>query len=224
MNLFKALSYKEWVKTRKFVFVVLLLLAAVTVYAYIDVTYSIRVNEAVNVWYGFIFQGMSVSGLMMYLMPLSGIAMAIVQFVPEMTNKRLKLTLHLPASETRLVSAMLLFGYGVLLVLYLASMGLLSLLVGRILPAEVICMMVSQLLPWAMAGLAGYGFTVWICVEPSWKQRQFNMLISLGLLAVFFVSLYPGTYSGFVWGMMLILISSFVFPFYSCVRFKQGIQ
>ena len=141
-----------------------------------------------------------------------------------MTNKRLKLTLHLPASETRLVSAMLLFGYGVLLVLYLASMGLLSLLVGRILPAEVICMMVSQLLPWAMAGLAGYGFTVWICVEPSWKQRLFNMLISLGLLAVFFVSLYPGTYSGFVWGMMLILISSFVFPFYSCVRFKQGIQ
>lgn len=224
MNLFKALSYKEWVKTRKFVFVVLLLLAAVTVYAYIDVTYSIRVNEAVNVWYGFIFQGMSVSGLMMYLMPLSGIAMAIVQFVPEMTNKRLKLTLHLPASETRLVSAMLLFGYGVLLVLYLASMGLLSLLVGRILPAEVICMMASQLLPWAMAGLAGYGFTVWICVEPSWKQRLFNMLISLGLLAVFFVSLYPGTYSGFVWGMMLILISSFVFPFYSCVRFKQGIQ
>lgn len=224
MNLFKALSYKEWVKTRKFVFVVLLLLAAVTVYAYIDVTYSIRVNEAVNVWYGFIFQGMSVSGLMMYLMPLSGIAMAIVQFVPEMTNKRLKLTLHLPASETRLVSAMLLFGYGVLLVLYLASMGLLSLLVGRILPTEVICMMVSQLLPWAMAGLAGYGFTVWICVEPSWKQRLFNMLISLGLLAVFFVSLYPGTYSGFVWGMMLILISSFVFPFYSCVRFKQGIQ
>ncbi len=224
MNLFKALSYKEWVKTRKFVFVVLLLLAAVTVYAYIDVTYSIRVNEAVNVWYGFIFQGMSVSGLMMYLMPLSGIAMAIVQFVPEMTNKRLKLTLHLPASETRLVSAMLLFGYGVLLVLYLASMGLLSLLVGRILPAEVICMMISQLLPWAMAGLAGYGFTVWICVEPSWKQRLFNMLISLGLLAVFFVSLYPGTYSGFVWGMMLILISSFVFPFYSCVRFKQGIQ
>lgn len=224
MNLFKALSYKEWVKTRKFVFVVLLLLAAVTVYAYIDVTYSIRVNEAVNVWYGFIFQGMSVSGLMMYLMPLSGIAMAIVQFVPEMTNKRLKLTLHLPASETRLVSAMLLFGYGVLLVLYLASMGLLSLLVGRILPAEVICMMVSQLLPWAMAGLAGYGFTVWVCVEPSWKQRLFNMLISLGLLAVFFVSLYPGTYSGFVWGMMLILISSFVFPFYSCVRFKQGIQ
>lgn len=224
MNLFKALSYKEWVKTRKFVFVVLLLLAAVTVYAYIDVTYSIRVNEAVNVWYGFIFQGMSVSGLMMYLMPLSGIAMAIVQFVPEMTNKRLKLTLHLPASETRLVSAMLLFGYGVLLVLYLASMGLLSLLVERILPAEVICMMVSQLLPWAMAGLAGYGFTVWICVEPSWKQRLFNMLISLGLLAVFFVSLYPGTYSGFVWGMMLILISSFVFPFYSCVRFKQGIQ
>ena len=91
-------------------------------------------------------------------------------------------------------------------------------------PSEVVQMMVSQFLPWITAGLAGYGFTVWICVEPSWKQRIFNMLISVGLLSVLFVSVYPETYSYFAWGMILVLVSSFVFPFYSCVRFKQGIQ
>ena len=134
MNLFKALSYKEWMKTRKFILVAFVLLAAVAVYSYIDITYAIRIEEAVNIWYGFIFQGVSVSNLMMYLIPLSGISMAIVQFVPEMTNKRFKLTLHLPASETRLVSAMLLYGHGVLFALYFVCIVFMSVIIGLVMP------------------------------------------------------------------------------------------
>ena len=131
-------------KTRKLVGGWILLLAAVSVYAYIDLTYTIRMNEAVNVWFGILFQGTSVSALLMYLLPLAGISLAIVQFVPEMTQKRFKLTLHLPASETRLVSSMLLFGYGVLGVLYLSCLVFLSLLVSRVLPFEGVSMMLSH--------------------------------------------------------------------------------
>lgn len=224
MNLFKALSYKEWMKTRKFILADFVLLIAAALYAYIDITYSIRVEEAVNVWYGFLFQGISVAGLMKYLIPLSGIAMAIVQFTPEMTNKRFKLTLHLPASETGLISAMLLYGYGMLSALFLSSTLLLSAIIGHVLPTEVVWMMVSQFLPWITAALAGYGLTVWICIEPSWRQRISNMLISVGLLSVWFVSTYPEAYSDFGWGIILAVALSFVFPFYSCIRFKQGIQ
>ena len=224
MNLLKALSYKEWMKTRKLVGGWILLLAAVSVYAYIDLTYTIRMNEAVNVWFGILFQGTSVSALLMYLLPLAGISLAIVQFVPEMTQKRFKLTLHLPASETRLVSSMLLFGYGVLGVLYLSCLVFLSLLVSRVLPFEGVSMMLSQVLPWTAAGLAGYGFTAWICIEPSWKQRAMNMLMAAGLLSVCFVSVYPEAYAGFGWGMAVLVAASFVFPFYSCIRFKQGVQ
>ena len=224
MNLLKALSYKEWMKTRKLVGGWILLLAAVSVYAYIDLTYTIRMNEAVNVWFGILFQGTSVSALLMYLLPLAGISLAIVQFVPEMTQKRFKLTLHLPASESRLVSSMLLFGYGVLGVLYLCCLVFLSLLVSRVLPFEGVSMMLSQVLPWTAAGLAGYGFTAWICIEPCWKQRAMNMLMAAGLLSVCFVSVYPEVYAGFGWGMAVLVAASFVFPFYSCIRFKQGVQ
>ena len=224
MNLLKALSYKEWMKTRKLVGGWILLLAAVSVYAYIDLTYTIRMNEAVNVWFGILFQGTSVSALLMYMLPLAGISLAIVQFVPEMTQKRFKLTLHLPASESRLVSSMLLFGYGVLGVLYLCCLVFLSLLVSRVLPFEGVSMMLSQVLPWTAAGLAGYGFTAWICIEPCWKQRAMNMLMAAGLLSVCFVSVYPEAYAGFGWGMAGLVAASFVFPFYSCIRFKQGVQ
>lgn len=224
MNLFKALSYKEWIKTRKFVFVALVLSVVIIAYSYIDITYAIRIDGAVNVWYDCIFQGSSVSGIMMYFMPLSGIAMALVQFVPEMTNKRFKLTLHLPVGETNLVSCMLLYGYGVLSAIYVACMIFLSLVFTPILPVEVLCMMDMQLLPWALAGLAGYGFVVTVCVEPVWKQRICDALISLGLLSIFFISFYPGAYAEFGLEMFLIVASSFVFPFYSCMRFKQGVQ
>lgn len=224
MDLLKALSYKEWMKTRKLVGGWILLLAAVSVYAYIDLTYTIRMNEAVNVWFGILFQGTSVSVLLMYLLPLAGISLAIVQFVPEMTQKRFKLTLHLPDSESRLVSSMLLFGYGVLGVLYLCCLVFLALLVSRVLPFEGVSMMLSQALPWTAAGLAGYGFTAWICIEPCWKQRAMNMLMAAGLLSVCFVSVYPEAYAGFGWGMAGLVAASFVFPFYSCIRFKQGVQ
>ena len=99
MNLFRALSYKEWMKTRRLIGVMLLLMAVAVGYTYIDLTHEIRLNEAVNVWYGCLFQGTSVAPWMMYLLPLAGIALGVVQYVPEMTQKRLKLTLHLPAAD-----------------------------------------------------------------------------------------------------------------------------
>lgn len=224
MNLFRAMSYKEWMKTRRQVLVFFLLFVAVTVYSYIDLTYAIRMNEAVNVWYAFIFQDAAAAPLMMYVMPLAGISLAVVQYVPEMTNKRFKLTLHLPASENRIVTAMLLYGYAVLAVLYLLSALVLAFVMHLLLPVEVVGRMLQQLLPWMAAGMAGYGFAAWICIEPQWKQRILTIILALGLMAVFFVSLKPGAYSGFGWGMLLLVVASFFFPFYACIRFKQGVQ
>ena len=119
MNLFRALSYKEWMKTRRLIGVMLLLMAVAVGYTYIDLTHEIRLNEAVNVWYGCLFQGTSVAPWMMYLLPLAGIALGVVQYVPEMTQKRLKLTLHLPAGETQIMASMLWYGFSVVLLLCL---------------------------------------------------------------------------------------------------------
>ena len=210
MNLFRALSYKEWMKTRRLIGVMLLLMAAAVGYTYIDLTHEIRLNEAVNVWYGCLFQGTSVAPWMMYLLPLAGIALGVVQYVPEMTQKRLKLTLHLPAGETQIMVSMLWYGFSIVLLLCL--------------PSEIVGMMLQQLLPWMVAAVAGYGFTAWICIEPQWKQRMLCIVVSVGLLSMLFVSSYPGAYSQFGAGICWILAASFIFPFSSCIRFKYGVQ
>ena len=215
MNLFRALSYKEWMKTRRLIGVMLLLMAVAVGYTYIDLTHEIRLNEAVNVWYGCLFQGTSVAPWMMYLLPLAGIALGVVQYVPEMTQKRLKLTLHLPAGETQIMASLLLC---LLLSLVLAAV------VRLFLPSEVVGMMLQQLLPWIVAAVAGYGFTAWVCIEPQWKQRMLCIVVSVGLLSMLFVSSYPVAYSQFGAGIGWILAASFIFPFSSCIRFKYGVQ
>lgn len=224
MNLFRALSYKEWRKTRLQLLAAVLLLVAVILYSYIELTYEFRLRDAVNVWYALMFQDSSLALLMRYIFPLTGISLAIVQFVPEMVNKRFKLTLHLPATETRIVSAMLLYGYAALLVVFFSTSALMVGIMSTLLPNEIVWNMVLQQLPWMAAGLSGYGFASWICIEPTWKQRLANALIAVGLLALFFVSHLPGAYVHFGLELILLLLVSFIFPFYSCIRFKQGIQ
>lgn len=223
MNLFKALSYKEWIKTRKVIGILLVLSLSVLAYSFIEVSHSIRLDDAVNVWYGFLFMDNSLPSITELLPAVAGISLALVQFVPEMTNKRLKLTLHLPASESSIVSSMLLYGYLVLVVLF--SFSILVYLVGlsSIFSIAITKMLLSKLIPAFVSGLVAYGFTAWICFEPQWKQRVSNLLVAVGSLSVFFVSQQFGVYLHFGFGLLLLLLASFVLPFYSVLRFKHGV-
>ena len=223
MNLFKALSYKEWIKTRRTLGVLLVLSLAILAYVFIEVTHSIRLDEAVNTWYAYLFLGKQLPMVIMVFPLVAGLALSLVQFVPEMTNKRLKLTLHLPADETAIVASMLLYGYLSLVAMFALIAVVLIVILSFVLPFEIIEVFLSTLMPWLVSGLVVYGFSAWICFEPQWKQRVFNLILGLGLLSVLFVSPIPGAYLHFGWGLLVLLVASFIFPFYSAVRFKHGV-
>lgn len=223
-NLFCALGYKEWIKTRRLLGVMVLLFAAVLVYTLIEMSYTIRVSGAVNVWYAYLYQGLSVAPMFVWLPCFAGLSLALVQFVPEMTNKRLKLTLHLPAAEGRIMSCMLLFGLLVLVVLFSVYVILLVVCSSFYLPNALLIRMLSQVFPWVVAGIVAYGFTAWVCIEPQWRMRVCNGLTACAVIAIFYVSMYPGVYAGFVVQSVLVACLAWLFPIYSCVRFKEGIQ
>ena len=221
MNLFKALSYKEWIKTRKVIGVLFTATIAVLAYSFIEVTHSIRLDEAVNEWYAFLFMDKSLPLITMILPLISGLALALVQFVPEMVNKRLKLTLHLPADETSIISSMLMYGYLVLVLMFALTIIVYVCGMSFIFPYEATYMMIARLTPSFVSGLAVYGFTAWVCFEPQWKQRVLNLLIAVGLISVLFVSQQSGVYLHFGLGLIVIFIASFAFPFFSVLRFNM---
>lgn len=222
--MYQALFYKEWNKTKRIVFLIIAIFVGVIAYTFINAGQLFRVGGATDAWSMVIFKDMSVlPSIFTWIPVLTSLLLAFNQFVPEMTDKRLKLTLHLPMPETRTMTTMLLYGIFVLLGLYIASYVALIVGLSAYYPQEVICNMILKSLPWFLGGLTAYLLTSWICLEPTWRQRIYNGAISLCILSFFFIDSKSGAYTPIIPYLVIFgLIACFSFPFYSTARFKDG--
>ena len=200
-----------------------MLTIGVLAYSFIEINHNIRLQGAVDEWYLYLFMDGGLPSVTQYLPLMTGVILALVQFVPEMVNKRLKLTLHLPAEENSIIACMLQYGYIVLLVLFGITIAAYVVGLSFTFPFEITGRMLARLTPAFVAGLAAYGFTAWICFEPQWKQRVLNSFVAVGLISVLFVSVQSAVYMHFALGLIILLIASFAFPFFSVLRFKHGV-
>lgn len=195
------------------------------VYTFINTAQMFRVSGAVEVWNTIITKDMPLlSGAMQWLPALMGLMLALSQFVPEMTNKRLKLTLHLPLRENRILSTMLVYGVSVLLVVFLLVYASLAIGFSTYYPSEIIMGMVWASLPWFLGGLCSYLMGVWVCLEPVWRFRIFYAVAGVCLCSLFFIKAGSGAYIPMLPYLIVFTIVCFTFPFYSAARFKEGAQ
>ena len=155
---------------------------------------------------------------------LAGLLLAIVQFVPEMQQKRLKLTLHLPYPQNRMLMLMLIAGLSELIVIYLIDYLILYVYLQNILAPELTDRILLTSLPWYIGGITAYSLTSWICLEPTWKRKILNFFISCGIIRIFFLSNVPQAYDGFIWILLLFTGFTFILPWLSVTRFKAGKQ
>jgi len=218
------LFYKEWIKTRKILLLALIVFAAFIIYTFINVGQMFRVGGATQVLTDIILKDTNMLSRIEWLPLVLSILFGLSQFIPEMTNKRLKLTLHLPMPESKTTFAMLAYGVLSLLVLYILVYMAVILGMSVYYPSEIIVSMVKVSLPWFMAGLAGYLFVAWICIEPAWRQRVFNSLIAVYALTFFMITAKSGAFMPFIPYLVIITLVIFFFSFYSMSRFKDGAQ
>lgn len=219
-----SLFYKEWIKTRKVLLLSVVVFAAFIVYTFINVEQMFRIGGATEVWADTILKDLSVLSKMQWLPLVLSIIFGLSQFAPEMSNKRLKLTLHLPIPENKIMFSMLAFGLTSLLaiyvVVYIVIMGGLSLYY----PAEILLSMFKASLPWFLAGLIAYLFVAWVCLEPVWKQRVFNSLIAIYAITFFMITAKSGALVPFMPYLIVTILVVYLFSFYSMCRFKEGAQ
>ncbi len=156
--------------------------------------------------------------------PCMGILMAIVQFVPEMQRKCLKLTLHLPYPELKMTGNMLLSGLILLLVCFASNFLLMEIYLNGILAHELKNHILLTALTWYLAGISGYLLVAWICLEPAWKRRILNLIIAVLLLRIFFLSPTPEAYNKFLPYLVVYTLLTASFSWLSIVRFKAGKQ
>ena len=108
--MWKAIVYKEWIKTRRYLFAALLLTAGFAGYGLLRLYRAVELMGAGHIWEVMVTRNAVFIDPIKFVPLLAGLLLAVVQFVPEMERKCLKLTLHLPVPALATLGAMLVFG------------------------------------------------------------------------------------------------------------------
>lgn len=223
MNLFRSLLYKEWIKTR--VTTVVLFLAALLflLYTLYNFHRALRIQDVAHLWSVMLERDAIFVDRLRYIPMILGFVLATAQMIPEVLQKRLKLTLHLPLSDIRSTYYMLAYGasfiFSFVLLLFLGS----AISYGMYLPSELLGRILYSLIPWCMGGFSSYFLTSWIILEGNMRMRAIALLISVGLQSLFFLDTAPEAYTI---GMLVVLSSILLFtallPLYAVYRFRRG--
>ena len=117
----KAIFYKELLKTRRVFWVSLLIAILFGIYAIMCIRRVGTSHGAEHIWLIMLMKDQTFIDAIKYLPPVLGIAMGVAQMSPETHLKRLKLTLHLPFPQNRMIFTMLCAGLSQLLVIFIVQ-------------------------------------------------------------------------------------------------------
>lgn len=220
----QGLIQKEWIKTRWAILALYLLGLAVVGYDILTIQRVINLKGAAHLWEILLTKDVIFLSAVQFQPLLTGAALAAIQFVPEMMQKRLKLTLHLPMSGACITFTMLSYGLLSMLLLIIVQYLVLFFYLHSVLAPELVEHLLVSVAPWFMAGLLAYGWTSLIVLEPTWRRRVVYLLMGYGLLRVFFVTEIPRAYQDTLLPLLLITLLLCYFSFLSINRFKEGKQ
>ena len=186
--------FKEYLKIRRSWLVLLVLNGLLMAYIAIDTRHLFVMNHAEMVWYRVLHLGRMHYHHLKYAPLVTGLLLACIQYLPEMTGERLRLALHLPVSPHRLILAHILVGLAAAGIIIVLDLTALALITARYFPAEAVATTLTSAIPWGMAGVAAYlGVTLGL-LEPAFRLKLFNLAIAAGVGGLFFYPADPGGY------------------------------
>lgn len=220
--MWKFVFYKEWLKIRWFLLAYTVLGVMVVGYIFLAFRHQIEFSNARSLMSAMLFQNFIFFGALKYVPLVGGLVVATTQYLPEVVNKRMKLSFHLPVRENRLLLTMQGFGALSLVASYFIIQGLFIGFCLVYFPVQLVGVIAQTLLPWTLAGFCGYFFCGLVILEPKWIYRFLYSLVGVAFLAVFFQSAVMGAYSPANPFLLLIAVLLSVSVLFSGYRFRKG--
>lgn len=220
----KAIIFKEWIKTRMVFAISLVLAVSVALYAVLMMNRLIELKGAEHLWLIMLLKDNTFVDIIKYVPLVIGLAVGVAQMAPEMSQKRLKLTLHLPYPQGRLIALMLLSGLCELLAIYFLQAAIIATYDFSILPVELVERVMLTMLPWYFAGFTAYLFVTAICLEGTWRRRIVLSLLAIAVLMMYFLQTALEAYNGMMFIIIIATLLLTVLSFGSIIRFKEGRQ
>lgn len=220
----QAIFYKEWIKTRWYWLLATLFMIGITGYSMLRIGRTIAIQGIDHLWVVMVQKDAIFIDLLQFVPLLIGILLAAVQFFPEMQRKCLKLTLHLPYSQKKMVMSMLAYGVLALVTCFAMSFIMMGVYLPQHFTSELVQRVLLSAAPWFFAGFAGYLLVSWICLESTWKRRVLNLIIAALIFRVYFLAPGAEAYNSFLPCLTLYTLLAASLSWISVVRFKAGKQ
>ena len=215
--MFRSLLLKECIKLRAFMLAVLAFNLCVTGYVHVSMRKFFLMDHAEMVWYRVMHLGLSFYDPLMYACLLTGVFLAAAQFLPETRNHRFRISLHLPLPPHLVVLGHIVVGLAAVAGILALDLAALCAMTAVRFPHEVVMRTLTTVLPWALAGLTAYLGTGLLLLEPTWRLRIVDFLISAGVTGLFLRSGMPGAYAPilpWLFLLTLVFIPSVLYPAY----------
>ena len=210
----KAIIYKEWLKTRGVFLIGLLLSVCMAGFEILSMNRVGTVKGVEHIWQIMLMKDNMFVNHLTFIPLAVGVGVGLAQMLPEMVQKRFKLTLHLPYSQNRMVLAMLAVGLAEIVAVY--DM--------RILAPELVSRVVLTMSPWFVAGVVAYFFTAAVCIEGCRVQKVALSLLGVGVVSWLFAGDAPEAYNGVLLLFVVASLSCALLVYRSVYRFKEGLQ
>lgn len=220
----KAIFYKEWIKTRWYILLALLVSLGFSAYAMLRISRVCSLKGAEHLWVVMMQRDAIFVELLQYVPLILGLVFALVQFVPEMHHRSFKLTLHLPMRATSALASMLSFGMLMMVLVCVPALMLMWIYLQSVLAPELYWHVLLSALPWYLAGMAAYLLTVWVALEPTWGRRVLNVVLGVLLLRIYFLAPAPEAYNDFLPLLAIITLCYSILSVLSLTRFRDGRQ
>lgn len=222
--MFKSIIYKEWIKTRWVVIISFLAVFITLIYIQLEVRHYIELMTAFSNWLYIVQRKMLYYEIFKYFPLIIGVVISILQFVPEMSKNRMRLSYHLPISEKKLLLSMTSIGFSLLIVNLAIIVGGLVGISYIYYPTEIVQSMLFTIFPWLLGGIAIYFLTSTIILEPSWKYRIILIIIAFAFLKLLFMESGYNEYQFSIWKYVLIVVFFPLMVLFPGHRFRKGIN
>lgn len=216
----RSIFLKEFFKIRWLMLLVILANAAVCIYILINTRRLFVLDHPEVVWYRVLHLGQINYQDFKFLPLISGITVAFIQYLPEMWQQRLRLSLHLPVSIQAQVFMHIAIGLAAFCMAMLPDAAALAWMTLHYFPAETLQTVVITVLPWFLAGIAAYLGGTLALLEPNLKRKALNLTVAAGVSGLYLRWAEPGQYTQSIWLLIMPLILLAVSVLLPAYRFR----
>ncbi len=215
-----AVFSKEFYKIRWMWCILLVLNIGVSANVWMSTRRLFILDHPEVVWYRVIHLGQMYFENFRFLPLFSGILIACFQFLPEMWEERLKLSLHLPISAPRLIFYHLAVGFVSLVLVLVPMLGFLLWTTIYYFPLQMLTTALLTCTPWFFAGIAAYLGGALVLMEPNLRLKAANGLVSAAVTGLYLFRAEPGAYAHHLPLLFLPLVLMALSVLYPAFRFR----